>query len=323
MRIEKILSVRSHLKTFFWPVVFEWEDVLAQELGVKIGNNIYSEGRIFKGLMRRFPNLVGFLKTRRPALSFVMHAAYDWSCRNRLVVPCIIDFYLRDRRSLQLFYKNCEKCPVVLISSAEAFEFLKSSGCQLNMRHWGLSIADKWVEMPAEPKSYDLAIIGRTNSMLAKWAHRYADEHPDFTVIQTFKEDGHFVCRDWRGNLVSGADSREQYMSLLRMARAALWSTPSIDDRPAWQNGFDQVTPRLLEAMASRCHVLARYPDNADTRYYALSDVVPHLGTYEQFASAMDAVKGRPVNPELYRGYLANHVTSARARELREILEGI
>lgn len=120
--------------------------------------------------------------------------------------------------------------------------------------------------------------------------------------------------------------SREKYFKLLQSVRVGLYSTPSVDDDKVTynslkSNGYDQVTPRFLEYLAADCHVIARYPDNADTRFYELSSIAPHVASYKEFEERMDYAITHAIDKFRYRNYLHRHSTSIRANELLGILD--
>lgn len=100
-------------------------------------------------------------------------------------IPCIIDFYLRTDKELLSFYNNYYHCPIVLISSKEAYDYLKSKGCPLNIVHHPLSISDKYsiTSDSKIEKKYDLVMVGRQNPKLETFVKMYYEKHPDFYFV--------------------------------------------------------------------------------------------------------------------------------------------
>ena len=71
-----------------------------------------------------------------PTFAYVMlPIASPHGNNKKNIIPCMIDFYCREKSELQLFYKRYNKCPLVLISSKEAYDFLVSIKCPLNIKH--------------------------------------------------------------------------------------------------------------------------------------------------------------------------------------------
>lgn len=322
MKIEAISSQRKFAHQPFWDIVYEWEDDLSAKLHLPLCYSYVQLPGLWGKLVRRSGLLVELLHSRKMMLEFVMgHYSYDQAARRPNVVPCIIDYLLRSKIDLQNFYRDYGRNPVVLISSREAYSFLMENDCPLNIAHWALSLSDRYLIEPATKfkKEYDCMIVGRANQILKNWMLRYADVHPGFS----------FVCKGKDGRYVSSRDedlddcfkTRDGYMQMLRKAKVGLYSTPSIDAGRLDMNDFNQVTPRFLEYVACGCRVIARYPDNPDTRYYELPDLAPHVEAYEQFAAYMDQALEEPADMRKYAQYLQKHYTSIRAKELVRILE--
>ena len=66
-----------------------------------------------------------------------------------------------------------------------------------------------------------------------------------------------------------------------------------------------------------------RYRSNPDTDYYGLASFCPSADTYEIFEQTLTDFLRRPVDMARYRHYLSGHTTSARAREMRQILSNL
>ena len=165
-------------------------------------------------------------------------------------------------------------------------------------------------------------IAGRQNVVLKSFWERYLTANPDTTFVYRTVEGGKSVYKDHSGAIVSPTDSREVYMKLMRQSHACLYSTPGIDGSRQ-TNGFSQVTPRFLELIASGCHPLLRYPDNADTRFFRLQDFCPSIDDYEQFAALMDEARHSEVDLRRYSDYLSEHYTSRIADQLQQIISQI
>ena len=97
-----------------------------------------------KTIFWKIPWLASFFQTNLPTFAYVMlPIASPYGNNKKNIIPCMIDFFCRDKNELQKFYKRYDKNPVVLISSREAYDYLVSVKCPLNIRHLALSISDK------------------------------------------------------------------------------------------------------------------------------------------------------------------------------------
>ena len=136
MNIDSILTCRNIDSSFFWQIVFEWEDIFAKEMGIPLWNEptIARNPHAF-----RLP-ILGDLVTLGKGNMF----RYDLSSGNydfwntKRVIPCIIDF-ITNKERLPEFEYAYRKHKLVLISSLEAYSMLKEIGTKLNIAHLPLS----------------------------------------------------------------------------------------------------------------------------------------------------------------------------------------
>lgn len=112
-------------------------------------------------------------------------------------------------------------------------------------------------------------------------------------------------------------------MKLVSQSKVAVYTTPGIDESRFNANGWNQVTPHFLEEIAGQCHIIARYPDNAETRWYEISKICKNVESYEQFEEFMDIYIQEDVDLNLYKEYLKKHFTSRRVELLKDIIEKI
>ena len=330
MRIERILTNRRCFHEYYWQIVYEWEDCLSEQLKAPLLHNLVANRWINYPLAKLVGSAAAIPTTKKPALAFVMKPFYfeDNVAGRKNIIPIIIDFWLQDDVDIKKFETRYHNNPAVLISSKQVFDFLKSKQVGVNLFHWPLSLPDKYSFQPHE-KKFDCVLVGRPSVVLKDWMVRYSNSHPDFTYVYNDRVAGlnmlNYVTS--KGEVLgNGFSSRESFFELLQLSRVGLYSTPSIDkDKQAFNGldskGFDQVTPRLFEYIAAGCHVLARYSDNADTEYFNLRSLVPHIATYEEFESRMDYARIHPVNLQAYNRWLSRNYTSARVGMLEAILD--
>ena len=321
--LANILTLRKNIRHFSYGLVFEWEDVIARELGWSLVDDV-RQGLGYLVLRKILPWTATLFKPAVKCLVFDMSADRDLGNNKSTIVPCVIDFFLRSSADLQWFYRAYGRNPLVLISSKEAYDYLVENGCPLNIRHWALSVPDDWVSDKNARcrKKYDVAIMGRTNPVLKRYLDEYCTRHPTLRCVSRISKNGKLYYHDsLTGELMEG-EERSLYKQIIRSSKVGLYSTPGMDGANPNANGFNQVTPRFLEYVASGCHILARYPKNSDTEYYKLSLFSPSIGSYEQFERELDRRLTTPVDGVFYADYIAEHLTSVRARQLSKIIGG-
>ena len=311
MRIRQILTNRSVSNGKDYGIVNEWEDIFSEMLNVPLYYDNWK--RRDKTIFWKIPWLASFFQTNLPTFAYVMlPIASPYGNNKKNIIPCMIDFFCRDKNELQQFYKRYDKNPVVLISSREAYDYLVSVKCPLNIRHLALSISDKYCidDKTTFEKRYDVVMLGRQNKVLQEFLNEYSERHKELTYVYGKKEGRNFRYYDQDGLDLGTMSSRDDYMNLMKMSRIGMYATPAMDGGRTDTNGFDQVTPRFLEYIVSGCYVLSRYHKNSDTEFYELDKMSTRIDTYEQFEKAMDEMRYKEVDVARYAKYLANHYTS-------------
>ena len=321
MEIKKIMTARRHVTEVCYDLVYEWEDVLKEQMQIDFSTFSFE---VNNSLFYRAANRIFDINILRDmSLKFDM---VPWGSSNpynsRKIIPCIIDFFQPDER-LQWFEKGYSRSPIVLISSREVYDYLIDRNCRLRIAHWPLSLSDKYRITCGTKydKLYDLSLLGgHHNPVLTEYLKQYVEEHPAFEYVFTKKEGNHFCLYKSTGAFLGYNDTRSQYMDIMRKSRCCLYSTPGTDNTKAGNYGFSQVTPRLFEMLASGCHVIARYVNNSDTDYFNLPKIVEHCDDYERFRFLLDKARNEEVDMGKYAVFLENHYTSQRVSLLNEIL---
>lgn len=314
-----------------WHLIYEWEDQISEAAGLPLGDtrrarrlndNVLARAALkVPGAFPALKMLDAWLAGPSKSLYFAMSPQRKTSFSTRAnVVPVVVDFW--KTVDLQWFYRTYSNCPLVLISSLEAFNFLKQQDCPLNMRHFPVSLPDKYRPEPdaAYEKKYDVLIAGRPSPVLMNFVKRYEKDHPSVEYVYQSIEQGKLRYISNKTGMVGAFDNRPSYMSLLQASRVGFYSTPGMDGGEARTGGFNPVTPRLLELLAAQCHVIARYPNNDDTRFFELNDICPSVDSYDAFEETLTtALRVRP-DMDRHRTYLEKHYTSARIDLLNQIL---
>lgn len=332
-KIEKIITARSYQAWPSFDLVYEWEDIMTEYLKVPLlHEKILNRNRLCSHLPPTFQDysfvltLLACMISNKIVFLFEMNTYIRKPQNNNpYVVPCIIDFFLKEKEELNDFYLKYSKNRVVLVTSREAYDFLKKVKCPLNIKHFPLSISDKFRIQPTQhyEKKYDVALMGRQSPVLEQYVKRYASTHTDFVYVYRVLKDGVFNYYTSDGKVLGNIRTHEQYMQLMSQSRVGLYCTPGIDGGELRTKGFNQVTPRFFELIASGCHIIARYKSNSDTEYYELEKFSPSVSSYEEFEIIMDNALETDVDMDKYSKYLSKHYTSVRCEELKNILESI
>ena len=321
MELKKIIT-RRELETWpSWDLVFEWEDIISHYLNL----DLISDKRIrYNNYYKKLPLFLDILKPNKCSLVFEMKPQLINNRNNiKQIIPYIIDFYLKGKTDLQLFYSSYNKCPFVIISSFEVYNYLQQVSCPLHCIHLALSISDRYKinTNTRFEKPYDIVLMGRQNKVLLSYLEKYLGRsHQKILYIYRKQEGERFNYYSSDGEKIGDINTREKYITLLRKSKICFFSTPGIDGGEKRTNGFNQVTPRFLEFVSAGCHIIARYKQNADTDYFELSKFSPSVESFEDFEIMMDKCLNTEVDMDFYSNYLKKHYTSQRCFELNNIM---
>lgn len=335
-----ILSKREIVKKeqverkYFFDIVFEWEDIFSEILGTRIcvrseweykfdeiARELYKKTKIpFFKLFRLFD-----FKRKKGVFMFDMAVKRQNGIYNASkYIPCTIDYFHGDDE-YELFVEAYKENAFVLITSKEVYEYLEMKKCPIKIYHFPLSLPDHYVNMDVKyNKEYDLVLFARQNPVLMEFVDEYERKHKDFRLVRRRYENGHYeYYLSSTGELIGLGDTREQYWDFVRKSKVALYTTPSMDGTRPYEktHGWNQVTPHFFEEIAGQCHIIARYPDNADTRWYEMEQICECVKTYDEFERLMDKYRSTEVDLEKYKQYMDKHVTSKRAEMLRDIMD--
>lgn len=334
MEIKRIYSNRSYVQ---WPsahLLHEWEEDFSKVLNVPIISSrikeIIMDNRISRKLFskndvlnisRKLDNL---FNRGEKSLLFEMlpksHFSYSTGTNS---IPVMVDFW--DKQDPESFYKIYKNCKLVGISSLEVYSFLKKDNCPLNIVHLPLSLPDKYRLEGTESffKKYDIILAGRRNEVLWQYLQSYAEKYKDTEFLYQENINGRLCYISNKTGLIGEFQSRSEYINLLKSCKVGFYATPGLDGAKE-TGGFNPVTPRFLELIATGCHIIGRYPDNEDTNFYNMDSICPNINSYNQFeALLMQHLKGPGPNLNSYSRYLEEHYTSKRAYLLKDILNKI
>lgn len=329
MKIDAIYTERNYKKAPFWDLVHEWEDDLCKYLEVPL---IYSNGLII--LLNKILHKVSFLRPLskvfrinkdKTILYFEMDASYDNPLfNNKTMVPIIVDFFVKDEDIPKFLHRHAN-CKAIMISSKQAYDKVISFNPQIPIFHLPLTLSDRYCNNNINyHKKYTLTLFGRQNkdSFFLNMIKRYSEENPDFEYVYQELEDMNsekgYVYKTNKGKIIGQTNTRSEYIKLVQDTKIAIYSTPGFGGRND-TNGYNQVTPKLLEYIASQCHVILRYPNNSDTQYFELNKLSESVKDYDSFKKMMDIYINSQPNYELYKNYINKHRTSSLIKILNQI----
>ena len=294
MKISKIYSTRKSNSEVYSDLIYEWEDDFSKNLNVSIYSYKKNTERLIRGIfymfyklkvVSMFNRIFSWNSRKTFTLVFELYPRRYYSFQvSSNKIPYIIDFDFRV--NLDLFnavYKNCE---LVLVSSLEAYNFLKSNECTLNIAHLPLSISDrhKIDASSITKKEFDL-IVTRPNMVFMKYLELFAQEHPGFEyIIRKWEENAFYKNNVYYSNkrgILGEFSDRTSYFNLLKKTKIALYATPGYDEIS--KRFMNHVTPSLFEFISAGCRIIARYPPNKETEYFNLNKISPSVQDYAEF----------------------------------------
>ncbi len=325
MNIKQILSNRKNkYQNYALPIIYEWEDIIAKELNT----SIISLSIIQKIAIRL--NLPSFLiKPFKTTFRFITNGKdYDKMMNGSTIIPCIIDFFETEDK-LEDFYKKHSKNKLLLLSSPFDYQYLKQRNCPIPIGLFAYSLSDKYniYKMDLE-KKYDIVLTGRQDPLLYSFFKKYIETHPNVSYVKRGNEIDNDINKTKEYYLngrksLGTIETRDDFMNLQAQGRVTLYGTQGYEE---FGKGFYHMTPHFLEIIACGCHVIAHYPtgkDGIDADFYEVYKFSPSIENYEDFENAMDKALSTNVDIQKYSEYLNKHYTSARARELKQMINKI
>lgn len=332
MKIRGILTERRNWNWRSGQIVSEWEDSISRNLDIPICYVQKLFGIILWRINKyRLGKLLILIDSLRSVKNFYLYFNMTAKVEVQLpsfknIIPIIIDFWLTESK-LKEFYKVQSNCRLMLISSKEVYEFLKRNKCPIPIAHFPLSLPDKYIssDLINYEKTIDFLFAGRRDTIIWSYIKIYEKENPDIEyVYQELEGKIPNYISNKRGKLAGDYFARESYVRLLRNAKIAFYSTPGEDPTKEGANGFNQVTPRFLELLASGCLIMGRYSDNPDTDFFQFKKFCLKITSYQDFKRNVklfldeNFVKG---HIKTYYPFLINHSTNSRIALLEDILK--
>lgn len=323
MRIGQIFTKRHYAnQNYAQPIIYEWEDEIANELNIPI----HDYPSYFKTINKKNIHTT-LLPPIKNTFRFVINGKdYDEPMNNKHIIPCIIDFFEKED-DLHDFYRKHSNNKIVLFSSPFDYHYLIEKKCPIKIGLFPYSLSDRYaIKGNKTEKKYDIVLTGRQDPLLYSFFKEYVKKHPEVTYIKRGKEleNDESKTKSYYLNgkdLIGTIDTREDFMRLQSQGKVTLYGVQGYI--PGFTEGFYHMTPHFLEIIACGCHVIAHYPSGTkgiDAQYYEFDKFSPSIETYDEFKSAMDHALCKDVDLNMYSSYLKKHYTSVRARGLYDLL---
>lgn len=320
-----IYTIRNTAHPYYWDIVYEWEDELAKALDIPILPVGEEYDKIYTpSIGKKILNRLNFYQRKdhylfNPARYYLAFhigppGVYSFHSRKN-VIPIIIDFWKSE--DLKRFESIFSLSDFVFVTSKEVYNYLLGKNVKTKLGHLALSLPDKiFYQRSDEKKKFDLIQVGRQNGELTQYVKLLIKEFPDINYVRGEKNDRVLQMVSTRDGNLGEFASRESFLNLLKQTKISLLSAPGLDVDGERTGGFSPVTPRFLESAACGCHLIGVYPENADFAYYGIDQICANVHDYKSFRDTILKFLRDEKIPD-YRDFLANHVTSRRAMELK------
>lgn len=323
-KVKSILSIRNQQiqGTRSWDIVFEWEDILSENLGLPIKPVRFSYITAILKKLRLYKYLNQLFKSKNLCIQFVtdlqLKSGNYQSCN---IIPIVIDFWYDKDEEINKFIELCKNVPLMIVTNREVYNLLLKKDCNFPIAHLALSLPDQYMlneKKIVKEKKFEFGFIGRINPFFMKMIQEYAANHENFEYVYS---KGISVEREYwtnKGRYIGKDNGRESYVSYLKQTKITCYSTPGADESK--KVSYNQVTPRVLEMLSNGCMVIGHYPISDDVKWYGLENVVPRVENYSEFEQCLDKMRNETFDFVKVSHFLDSNYTSRRAVNLKSIL---
>lgn len=312
-----IISERNYC---LWPsyhVIYEWEDIFAQN-GF---NLVVCKNGLPDRTVRRIRNYIkeklgGTFRYNGRTYNFrwILDAKVYRRYTGLNTIPIFLDFPVH---MVEEINRVTKELPFYWVTCHDIYLKLKECGSK-NVLFIPLSISDKYFTGIVPEKKIDVIQFGRKNSKLHEYMMEYCRRNPETEyVYQT--ENGSLTYESTiRGN-VGKFDTRKEYFQMISSCRVSLVSSPGMDNSRDF-GGIDFITPRFYESAANYCYMIGRYADNQEAKSIGIDRVCPNVSSYEEFERLMGSYLNSEgfTQKEAFDQFLRENVTSARIKSMAE-----
>jgi hypothetical protein len=328
--IKEIWTCRNIPHQFFRQIIWEWENEVANELGIAISDKSKWEKRANDtfGIVARKLDPKGKLVSdvgcptlfkRQPcAIAFCIYSPLFQNSYlvQENVIPLIIDCWKGD---VDVACRSLARSKAVVVTNIELVHEFERRGLTGRVIYVPLAV-EQAVTTLNHKKEFDIIQIGRRNAVLHKWALQLVFELPTLEYVYTEYLTSHApTFFSTKSGELSIKEGRAHYLAAHGAAKVSLVSSPGIDGGEVRTGGLNPVTPRFYEAAALGCRLVGRYPLNgADFIENRVNTVCPNVDSYDEFKNAvligLNTTESAGV---LTREFIETHTAGAMARRIR------
>ena len=311
----KIYSKRYYLKSHVYDLVYEWEDDMQTQFGyqlitfnifkipilifakillkIKIIDNTNSYFDFIDDIFIRF-----FTHEKILRLDISPRRNSYLSNSQKRVVPFIIDY---DKSFDKYFKAKYSKFPLIVVSSLNAFEYLKLHFKQNQMIHFPLTLPSKYKldkKVFFGEKKFDFILPGRPNKEMILFLEKFAKKNDiEYLYYKSINNRTTYISN--KGTIIN-CSNRVEYFNLLMQCKIASYSTQGIDGNSF---SFDHITSKLFEIIYSGCICIGRYKKTEESVFFELDKVVFNISTYEEFEEIMNLKMNENRTDFIYNTY--------------------
>lgn len=316
-----IVSERSYRHWPSYHVVYEWEDILAQQ-GINLvirSNDLFH--KVYRRVNRILRNRIKpqfSVKGKKYNIRWIMNARGYKEYTETNSVPIFLDFPVDMVSEIN---QATAKLPFYWVTCMDIYEKLIEAGSE-NVHFIPLSISDKYRTGRVPEKSIDVIQFGRKNPKLHEYMLEYCKEKPGTEYVYQTEDGSLTYVSTTRGNL-GKFDRREEYFQMMSACRVSLVSSPGMDNSRDF-GGIDFITPRFYESAVNYCYMIGRYTDNEEARVIGINRLCPCIENYSEFKTILESYLCKKTfeQKDVFDVFINMNVTSERARMIMEIVRG-
>lgn len=320
---KSIISTRKINKAACYDIIYEWEDVIAKELGAKIQPIKWIDHKFWSKLSYLTPNYK--VRTQNLAynlsIGFILNVSELRYVYKRNIIPIFLDVW-NDSQIMQILNKMGRKATFFLTSN-DVYERTKKLSLSTGALYCPLSIPDTWQSVTCPPKTIDVVQVGRRNQVLHDYMLMYIKSNPCCEYVYSTRGTSLGELRytsNLRGD-IGPLKNRIDYKNLLQSARISLVSSPAVDNSRSNANGIDFPTPRFYESAIANCHLVGRYGPGPEFRALGIDKICKLVSTYQNFKETIEICRKTEVDSIQYKNFLQRHLTSTRISEIVNALK--
>lgn len=292
-----------------WQMIYEWEDILARELGTRIID--YDEWDRTRDA--EHPD------SGYELCIIMLPGALDrFPCYSRFV-PVVMDVW---RKDIEHFIQQIVPMELVFVTSLEAFRMLQDRGCR-QVAYLPYSFPDQYLLEEPPEKDIDIIQFGRTNPVLDDYMGQLLQHFPHLNYVTTVHHQGALFFHSSRFGLLEVSDTRSKFITMLRRSSISLVSTAGMDGSRD-TGGFDPISPRFYESIGCFCRLIGRFPETDEFELLGMNRLAERVDSYPQFERLVSGYLGRTFDrKEEYQSFIRQHTTSERAVLLENALQRV